>query len=168
MKVKKFEEIWLEKIQRLRTSGRDRAAVFVTRLGNGGAVWVLIAVIMLAVPGYRAGGRGIILSLISSVFWGNLVLKNAVARERPCWKNPQVPLPIEVPADYSFPSGHTMASFAAATAIFDVNVWMGLAAFVLAAAIGFTRLYLYVHYPLDIIMGTALGIVVALPVCIFF
>ena len=63
-----------------------------------------------------------------------------------------------VPKDYSFPSGHTQASFAAATALFTGNKKAGICAYVLAALIAFSRLYLYVHFPTDVLAGVVIGI----------
>lgn len=63
--------------------------------------------------------------------------------------------------DYSFPSGHTSASFAAATAIYAIDRRWGAAAYVLAALIGFSRLYLGVHFPTDVLAGAVVGILAA-------
>ena len=87
-----------------------------------------------------------------------------MARERPCWIDPAVQLLIENPGDFSFPSGHTMASFEAAVSILLYNRRWGAAALVLAALIAFSRLYLFVHFPSDVLTGLVLGVVIALAV----
>lgn len=90
------------------------------------------------------------------------MLKPLVARERPCWINESVHLLVAMPKDYSFPSGHTQASFASATAIFHVNKKAGVCAFILAVLIAFSRLYLYVHFPTDVLAGIGIGVICGL------
>ena len=98
-------------------------------------------------------------SLLFCLICGNLVLKPLVARLRPCDLNRAVELLIARPADYSFPSGHTFASFASITVLFLMErkaFW--IPALVLGTLITFSRLYLYVHYPTDILGGIILGV----------
>ena len=97
---------------------------------------------------------------------GNGILKNLVARTRPFDLGNAVVsrnrLLIEAPTDYSFPSGHTLASFEAATAIYKDHTLYGFAAFVLALLIAFSRIYLQVHYPSDVLGGAILGFLLGL------
>jgi undecaprenyl-diphosphatase len=72
-----------------------------------------------------------------------------------------IPLLIEAPTDYSFPSGHTIASFEAATVLLIRHKKWGIMAMVLAVLIAFSRLYLYVHYPTDVLSSIVLGIGIA-------
>ncbi len=88
----------------------------------------------------------------------NVILKPLVARIRPCDVDSAVLLLIPHPGGFSFPSGHTGASFAAASALFFSRNKFGVFAFVVAALIGFSRLYLYVHYPSDVLAGALIGI----------
>lgn len=100
------------------------------------------------------------LALIADLILCNGILKNLVARTRPYDVNTVVNLLIEKPVDYSFPSGHTAASFAAVTALYlagEKKLWKP--ALVLSILIAFTRMYLYVHYPTDILGGIAVGII---------
>ena len=92
------------------------------------------------------------------------MIKNIVARERPCWIDNTVNLLIANPKDFSFPSGHTLASFEAAVTIFLFNKKVGIPAIILAALIGFSRLYLFVHFPTDVLGGIILGTVIAVSV----
>ena len=144
-------------LQKLRNPFLDRMMVCTTRLGDSGAVWILLAIIFLFTKDYKICGVTIILAIILSGFIGNLVLKNIFARKRPCWVNKDVRILIDMPRDYSFPSGHTSASFAAAAAILFFYKTIGFAALILAVLIGFSRLYLFVHYLSDVLSGVVLG-----------
>ena len=90
-----------------------------------------------------------------------VVLKNVIRRARPCWFYPERELLIPSPKDFSFPSGHTLSSFIAAFTLFRRDRKAGAAALILASCIAFSRLYLYVHFPSDIIGGVLLGYAVA-------
>jgi len=129
-----------------------------TILGSYGFLWVAVALILLLDKRHRDCGIALALGLISSVVIGNLILKNAVARPRPCWLVEGYDLLVNNPTDFSFPSGHTLAGFIAATILFNYNRKWGIAAYILAAVIGFSRLYLYVHFPTDVLAGVILGI----------
>lgn len=87
-------------------------------------------------------------------------------RPRPCWLDQSVPLLIAVPNDYSFPSGHTLASVIGATILTAADRRFGLIAIPLAILIAFSRLYLYVHFPSDILGAVILGLGIgALTLC---
>ena len=96
----------------------------------------------------------------ADVIIGNVLLKNLIARERPCWINETVNMFISIPQDYSFPSGHTLSSFVAATIIIHHDKRLGIAAYVLAFMIAFSRLYLYVHFPSDVLAGVLIGVII--------
>ena len=102
------------------------------------------------------------MGLLVGAIVGNVFLKNMVARPRPCWLDPSVQLLIAVPKDYSFPSGHTLASVISATILTAMKVKFGAAAIWLAALIGFSRLYLYVHFPSDVLTAAVLGLGIGL------
>ena len=127
-------------------------------LGNGGWIFILAAVIMLFFRSTRKTGLMTGAALICGLIVCNLALKPLVARIRPFDLVKGIDVIIKKPHDYSFPSGHTTAAFELAT------VWMmrdrrfGIPALVFAFAMAFTRLYLYVHYPTDVIGGMAVGI----------
>ena len=133
-----------------------------TSLGNLGLIWFVIAVILLFYKDYRKYGLMIIASLILCGLIGNVVLKNLVGRLRPCDVNTSIKLLIARPTDFSFPSGHTMSSFAPAVLLMFMNKKIGAVALVLASIIAFSRLYLYVHYPSDVIAGALIGSILAL------
>lgn len=127
-----------------------------TYLTEMGAVWLLSALLFLMFRKYR-GSAAIAGGLLSSLLVGNLLLKHLVARPRPCWIEPGFPMLVAVPQDFSFPSAHSMVSFAAAVVIFHYNRRFGIAALAVAAIIAFSRLYLFVHFPTDVLAGSLIG-----------
>lgn len=131
-----------------------------TLLGSGGAIWLLAAGGMLCTKKYRRQGVLLLAGLAVGVLVGNVCLKNLIARPRPCWLDDSVHLLIASPTDYSFPSGHTLSSVIGATVLTKTNHKFAWAAIPLAAVIAFSRLYLFVHYPSDILAGAVLGIAI--------
>ena len=152
-------EFWiLDGIQNLRTPAADVLMPFITSFGNGGVIWIVLTVILLLIPKTRKTGLILGAALILDGIFCNLFLKNLVRRIRPCDINDAVRLLIPYPSDYSFPSGHTAVSFAAASALyFAGEKYLWKAALVLAAFIAFSRMYLYVHYPTDVLGGIIFG-----------
>lgn len=184
----------LDWIQNLRTPVGDVLLSAVTKLGNAGIIWILLTLMLLAFPKTRKAGAVLTAALLVDLLLCNVILKNAVARIRPYDVNTAVELLIKKPVDYSFPSGHTAASFAAVAALYlcgkrrsaaqsmeegrmDEEGRMGQEAFgdansllpgklqklwipalVLAIVIAFSRLYLYVHYPTDVLGGMLIGV----------
>lgn len=132
---------------------------FVSTLGNKGLIWIALAVVLLCIPKYRKQGLVLLLALGFSCLVGEGIIKHLVARGRPFWDNPELPLLITPPSGYSFPSGHTMSSFTAATVLWNENRKWGIAAAILAVMIGFSRIYLSVHYPSDVLSGAVLGVI---------
>ena len=153
-------EILLQIQQHLRTDMLTPLMKFVTFLGNGGWFWILCAVVLLAIPKTRKTGYAAVLSLIFGVIVTNLLLKNIVARPRPFAEiEALIPL-IAKPTDFSFPSGHTTASFAVALVMLRMlPKKIGIPAVVLAALVAFSRLYLGVHYPTDVLVGFVVALV---------
>jgi len=153
-------EILLQIQQHLRTDMLTPFMKIVTFLGNGGWFWILCAVVLLAVPKTRKTGYAAVLSLIFGVIVTNLLLKNIVARPRPFAEiGALIPL-IAKPTDFSFPSGHTTASFAVALVMLRMlPKKIGIPAVVLAALVAFSRLYLGVHYPTDVLAGFVVALV---------
>lgn len=147
-------EILLQIQQHLRTDMLTPFMKIVTFLGNGGWFWILCAVVLLAIPKTRKTGYAAVFSLIFGAIVTNLLLKNIVARPRPFAEiEALIPL-IAKPTDFSFPSGHTTASFAVALVMFRMlPKKIGIPAVVLAALVAFSRLYLGVHYPTDVLVA---------------
>lgn len=142
----------------LRSGFGDVVMPFITHLGDSGAVWIVLDLCLLAVPKTRRAGAALAAGLVLEVVCCNLLLKPFVARVRPCDINTAVQLLVPRPTDFSFPSGHTGASFAAVSALYCSRSKLWPAALALAVLIAFSRLYLYVHYPTDVLAGALLGI----------
>lgn len=141
----------------LRSGIGDAVMPFLTHLGDSGMIWAIVALMLLVYPKTRKLGAAVAAALILEVLCCNLILKPFVARIRPCDINTAVQLLVPRPDDFSFPSGHTGASFAAASALYCGGSRLRFPALILAVLIGFSRLYLYVHYPTDVLAGAALG-----------
>lgn len=156
--MRSFEFALLDWIQgNLRNPVMDLLMPAVTTLGNGGLIWIALAGILLLIPRYWKAGVAVLAGLALEVICCNLVLKPLIVRVRPCDVNTAVQLLVARPDDFSFPSGHTGASFAAVTALYADGNRLWIPALLLAALISFSRLYLYVHYPTDVLAGILLG-----------
>ncbi len=142
----------------LRCAFLDTLMPAISALGNAGIFWILLALTFLCIPKFRRAGLDMAVALIICLVVGNLTLKPLIARIRPYDINTAVELLIKAPTDYSFPSGHTMSSFAAATTLLYRHKKAGILAMILAALIAFSRLYLYVHYPTDVLCGLVFGV----------
>ena len=140
----------------------DKIMPLITILGDGGAFWIACAVLMILLKKYRKAGFSAGLALIFGLLICNIFLKPTVERIRPYDFQEQMGVIINLLIDkehsFSFPSGHTIASFEAATAILLRHKKLGTAAMILAILIAFSRMYLYVHYPTDVIVSVFLGI----------
>lgn len=145
----------------LRTPWLDWLVPKITFLGNGGWFWILLTILLLLIRKHRRCGITMMAGLIMC---GVVVLlmKNGFARARPCWINTEIELLISSPKDYSFPSGHSMAGFASSLILLFHDERTGIFAVILAVLIALSRLYLYVHFPTDVLAGSLLGILAAL------
>ncbi|MFT4106560.1 MAG: phosphatase PAP2 family protein [Lacrimispora sp.] len=148
-------------LQSLHTPWLDAVMKTVTSLGDHGLIWIVIGIGLLCIKKTRVIGLCVLLSLAAGYVIGNIFLKNFIARDRPIWLDDSITLLIQNPEDYSFPSGHTLASFEGAVSIWFYNRKWGALALVLAALIAFSRMYLFVHFPTDILGGLVLGTVIA-------
>lgn len=151
----------LYQLQEMHNAFLDPLMIGVTTLGDGGLIWILIAVILLFFKKTRNCGILMLLSMAVCFIAGNLCIKNLVHRPRPFQLDASVTLLIPAPGEYSFPSGHTMHGFTAATIVFLHNRKAGIAALLFAAVIAFSRMYLFVHFPTDILGGLLIGVTAA-------
>jgi len=155
-----FEFGILDFIQKhLRTAFGDFIMPIISILGNGGIIWLCISGILCIFPKYRKFGITMLIALVLDVLICNVTLKPMIARMRPFTVNTNIGLLIDAPKDYSFPSGHTAASFAAAFSLLFGKNRLWKPSMILAALIAFSRLYLYVHYPSDIFAGILVGLI---------
>lgn len=134
-----------------------------TLLGDGGAVWIVLGILLLVIRKTRKAGVLVLFSLLGSLIVNNLILKNLVARTRPYEVIEGLRLLIAPQWDYSFPSGHAGSSFAAAVAMFlTLPRKYGILALMGAFLIAWSRLYVGVHYPTDVIVGILTGTLIAI------
>lgn len=140
-----------------RSAWGDALMVAVSSLGNHGIFWILLALALLCCRRTRRLGWALSLGLALNVLVCNGLLKPLVARTRPYDIRTAVLLIAEKPHDYSFPSGHSAMAFASASALRTARCRWWPAALVLAAVIAFSRLYLYMHFPTDVLAGLVLG-----------
>lgn len=147
--------------EHLRNGFLDNIMPMITMLGNMGIFWVAVALVISAKAKYRRCSITMLAGMVIGVIIGNLIIKNIIQRDRPCWINEIEDMLIANPQDFSFPSGHTMSSFIAAAILFHYDKRLGIPSFGIAVLIAFSRLYLYVHFPSDIVGGALLGIVIA-------
>ena len=142
----------------------DSVMKAVSSLGNGGLLWIALGVVFLLMgiknKKWRNRGLLLLLSLAANALVCNVLLKPMVGRIRPY---DLLGYDIIIPplSDPSFPSGHTSASFASSAAIYAMNRKWGIAAYAFSVVMGFSRLYLGVHFPTDVLTGAVIGFLMA-------
>lgn len=137
----------------------DRLMPVITRLGNLGAVWFMIATILLLHKPYRIIGGLVLITLAVSTIIGEGIVKHLVRRIRPFYDKNEINLLIAKPISYSFPSGHTLSSFAVAEILSTYFTKYKFIFMCIAFLIAISRIYLFVHYPTDIIAGVVIGLI---------
>jgi len=152
---------------------------FITHSGDKGILWIVLCIILVLIPRSRSFGLIAGTSIAVEFLFNNIILKNLVARQRPYEAVEGLINIIEDQTDYSFPSGHSGASFAVAGALFIIALlgvpglnekgiiikqktsvkyrFFAVLLLIYAALIAFSRLYVGVHYPTDVIGGIILG-----------
>lgn len=155
---------WIQ--SNLQSGFMDFIMPIITVFGDDGIFWIAWSVLLLLFPKTRKTGLGMGFALLMGLIICNLTLKPLVGRIRPYdlqWElyGREILLLTDKMHDFSFPSGHTIASFEAATVLLRNSKKMGIPAMILAILIAFSRLYLYVHYPTDVIFSIFAGIAIA-------
>jgi undecaprenyl-diphosphatase len=130
-------------------------------------VWLGLALVLAALR-RRASVFGAVLAADAAADLLAGLLKRVTGVERPALRFPDLHPLVPVPHDGSFPSGHAATSFACATVLAWFAPRWAVAFFLLAGAIAYSRLYVAVHYPLDVVGGAVLGALVALAVLAVF
>ena len=153
------ELTFLQFLQSLHSPMLNGSMCFITHLGDSGILWVTLTAMLLVFRKTRRVGCVLAAALLIDAVLCNLLLKPLVARVRPCDILTEIQLLIPHPDDFSFPSGHTAASFASVTVLWlaGKKQW-AMAALPVGVLIAFSRMYLGVHYPTDILGGVLLGI----------
>lgn len=150
-------------IQAIRTPFLDKCILALTTvMGSYGTMWIIIAVPMLFFKKTRRAGIAVLLSYLLVFGVGQYVLKDWIARPRPCHLDETVSLLVARPASYSCPSTHSAWAFAAATSVLLYFRKWGIVTMIVAALIGFSRMYLFVHFPSDVLFGAVLGVLLAI------
>ena len=140
----------------------DKFMPFITLFGEAGIFWMVLSALFVLFPKTRKMGLGMAFAMVMGLIVCNMTLKPLIARPRPYdFQMTQfgrvIPLLIEAQHDFSFPSGHTIACFEASVVMLKNNKWVGIPAFILGLLVSFSRMYLYVHYPTDVLMSVVLG-----------
>ena len=154
--------------QSIRNPFLDFIVPKISFLANGGWFWGLLVLLLIALPVKRKLGLQAACALLVSAIICNLFLKLTIMRCRPCWLDSGIELLVKIPRDFSFPSGHSNASFSVSTAIFTKNRKLGIPLMILAAGIAISRLYLFVHWPTDVLAGVFIGTVCGMASCLLF
>ena len=151
-------------LNNIHTGILDKTMVGITYLGEKGIFWIGLALILLISKKTRKCGIFMLIAMSVGLIIGNGIMKNVVSRQRPCWIDDTINLLIKNPKDFSFPSGHTLVSFEAAIMILLFNKKWGILATTVAVLIGISRLYLFVHFPTDVLGGAIIGTIIAISV----
>lgn len=157
----------LEAIQGIKCEFLDTFMALMSFLGDKGLIWIAIGLTLCFFKKTRATGVMVLCAMLVGLLLGEFGIKNIICRPRP-FVTYDFTVNGHIPSGYSFPSGHTTSSFAAATVIFICNKKLAIPAGLLAFLIAFSRLYNCVHYPTDVICGAVLGIVLAIITCLIF
>ncbi len=131
----------------------------VTKFGDAGLFWIAVCAVLILFPHKRKTGIAVVFAFALDVIICNIFLKNLCARPRPYNYRPELELLVARLSDYSFPSGHTALSFTAVSTLFFRKEKLWIPALVLAILIAFSRLYLFVHFPTDVLAGAVFGVV---------
>lgn len=149
--------LWIQ--SHLRCGILDFILPTISTMANAGILWIVIAIVLFFIPKTRNLGLCMALCLAIEYLCNDLILKPLVQRPRPFIVYPGlVELIVSAPHGFSFPSGHTSAAFAATTSLFCNKSNLRIPALLLCLTIAFSRIYLFVHFPTDILGGAIVGI----------
>lgn len=140
---------------------------FIAGIGDFGMVWLVLVLVLSLSHKTQLLSQKMLMALLLATIVGQVTIKSIVKRKRPCHTFHDVEMLIPVPSDYSFPSGHTMSSFACATTVCFFFPKIGIICILFAFLMAFSRLYLFVHYLSDVSCAIILGIIVGIVVMLF-
>ncbi len=157
-KIQRLDNRVIDGIIKYRTPFKNKIMIAASTAGNMGAIWFAFCIPFLLYAPWRPIGVNIIVSLGVTQLMCEIILKRIVRRERPVWKLSDEEQLVQRPKYYSFPSGHTTASFAVFSVVLlrcglEITVIIGIC----AVLISFSRVYLRVHYLSDVVAGALLG-----------
>lgn len=161
-RLKHLDNRIFDNIPRLHRPAVNRIMLVASKLGNAGIVWWFVCILFLVIPKWRYTGLVIIFSIGLTSLMGEGIIKHAVKRTRPCSSLEEEDKLVNNPRTvYSFPSGHTASSFAVSTVVLlsRCPFYTATPILLLAITIGFSRIYLRVHYLTDVVVGLLLGAV---------
>lgn len=150
--------LWLQ--ESVRNPLLSKLLVPLTMIGYAGTLWIILSIVMLFFPKTRKVGWLSLLTMLVCYLFNDLFLKELVQRARPFFDLPQLEPLVPKPGSWSFPSGHACSSFAAASTYSrgEEPRWLKGLFWLLAVAMAFSRPYVGVHYPTDILVGACVGL----------
>ena len=148
----------------IRNGFLDVVVPFYTNLGDDGIIWIALGLVLLIPKKTRKCGIMVLAALLVMLVTNNIILKNLIARPRPCATYPELVELVKIPTSYSFPSGHTVSAMAVAFTVFLQHKKLGAVTIVCGILMGLSRLYVGVHFPTDVYGGILVGFAIALAV----
>ncbi len=152
----------LDGIQNIFACGFMNSVMPVISAIGGGYIWCIFGIIALFFKKIRINGISVLTAFTVTVIITEFIIKPMFMRERPFEINTQHILITSEPFGSSFPSAHSSSSFASAMPFFGINKRLGVGATILAALVAFSRLYLYVHFPTDVLFGSLFGVIMGI------
>ena len=150
-------------IQNIRTPAFDSFILWLTNfVGCYGQLWLVVGLVMLTFKKARKAGIAVLLSWVLVYVVNQCGLKELIARVRPCNIDTTINMLVKAPSSYSCPSTHSAWAFGGAMSIFMFHRKRGIPVILFAVLICFSRLYLFVHFPTDVLFGAAIGALIGI------
>ena len=150
---------WIQ--ENLRTEWMDSICAFLSWAFHIGVPWIVLGAVLFCFKKTRAAGVILVVAVALTFFFNEIAIKNIIGRDRPCTIDQTIQLAVKRPTSFSCPSGHSASCFAAAGSLLFTFKKLGIPLVIFAAFMGFTRLYLFVHFPTDVLLGAILGLLMA-------
>lgn len=162
------EQILLFIQENIRNPILSRIFIPLTVLGNSGIFLIAIGIVLLAIKKTRRLGVFFLTALLLNFIINDLVIKNIMKRVRPFYAISGLEILIKPPKSFSFPSGHTSSFFACSTVLFKSSKKYGGLLLIISLMMGFSRMYVGVHYPSDVFVGMVVGIISGIMTICFY